>query len=91
VVIQDDDRRQITFDGHYWLDPGAFGSLAHLVAGARPAAGGFHEARARCGRTIAGEAKAIIPVRSACARCVDAAMKDVLREQDAVFARRSRR
>lgn len=60
---------------HYWIDPGAIGTLAHLVRGPMPTRGVYHEARAVCARTIAGEPLRSCPDERACAQCVDVATR----------------
>lgn len=60
----------IGVSGHYWIDTGQLGDLAHLVP-ASTVPGAVHQATARCGRIMVGEGRRTCRVVRACARCVD--------------------
>jgi hypothetical protein len=66
-------KRELKYEGHCWIDPASFGTLAHLVPdGATTGGRGvFQEARAVCGRTIAGELRYSVGNDRACPTCVD--------------------
>lgn len=60
----------ITVAGHYWIDNGEPGTLAHLAVGDLEHAS--HQARVLCGAVRTGAGQKSAKQALACARCVDA-------------------
>lgn len=65
-----DAARTIQYRGHFWIDPEALGTLAHLTPGEVPREDVI-ERPTLCGQVILGRPLASVDQMRACARCTD--------------------